>query len=381
MTNDDKLKNILKLKNELEKELEKKGLKKINKKIKKEKTNDLESIKKLKEKIIKKANITKDKSFTIFDINMQDYDASIEEILNSLKTFSIDNKIYKALLFLLESKFDEVEKILKDKDIYSKYNFFLSKLYKRENISNEIVEFIKSYPQSIYPFILLLEYYLIKGTSTNFSKILSQLSKIDSFFSIILSAYRKKLDEDEVVKTTIKTKKFLPLLLYFLKAKNFEPEKTKSYCLNTNYSLINGTPPTKKEYCIKAVFANAAWSILNDYELRLDTLKKFEKTPEYNLFFGFFYFNNQIIEKSKLFFEKFEKQVERYSIKLFNRKHTHIGLKQFCYIPREYTKEVHGNLLEIVENNTEYDFFVEYYDPEIVRLLFSEKHCKLVYGG
>ncbi|ONN27795.1 hypothetical protein XJ44_02175 [Thermosipho affectus] len=378
MEKEDKLKNILELKKKLEKELVKTGKKK-KEKIKNNPKSG-KDIKKLKEKLIKKANISKEDSYTIFDINKQDYDASIEEIINTLRKFSTTDKIFLALINILEGNFDEASKFLNQNTVISKYNLLLTKLYKKQNISNEIVEFIKNNTHSIYPYLLLLEYYIANGLSKNFSKILSQLSNIDSFFKIILDAYMGNQIDTNTLKNIIKTKVFPSLTLFFIKKKNFESENTKSFCLNTNYSLIEGKIPPNRPYCIKSVFANTAWALLNGREINLNNLKRFEKTPEYNLFFGFFYYNNNLFEKSKIFFSKFENQVEKYEIKLLFKKETFVGLKQFYYIPRGYQKKLSGNIFDIIHQNPEYDFYVEYFDPEVVRLLFSEKHCKLIYG-
>lgn len=387
--NDDKLKNILKLKEELEKDLIKKGKIKNKSEQKSRKVQDLEQMKIIKEKIIKEANLAADKTLSIFDINSQDYDSSVMDVIKTLRKFLINEKspekrtLFLAILNILEGNFEKNKTLLENQnDVIFKYNYLLSRMYNREDVIKEIIQFVKNFPDSIYPYLLLLEYYLIEGNFSNFSKILSLTSKINNFFKIIYQVYTNTLEDVGIVKSVVMHKKFTELLLYIIKQKSLETENTKSYCLNVNYSKKEGTIPNPKEYCIKANFAQAAWSIVNNRKFDESKLKIFEKTPEYNLFYGFYYLNKQELENAKKYFEKFENQVENVSVKIIAKTTSYIGMRQFYQnIKSNIFKEERGKILEVINNYPLHDFIVEYFDPEIVRLLFAEKHCCIVYGG
>ncbi|QTA38842.1 hypothetical protein JYK00_04875 [Thermosipho ferrireducens] len=386
---DDKLKNILKLKEELEKDLKKKGLiKKIEKRSGSGKGKDSIS-KELREKIMGFANILPEKSYSIFDINSQDYDADIESVKRTLKKFSAESRdlwkvnIYNGLIELLDGNFKVAFEKFKESDHFiGEYNAILSELYDGKNVAQEILNFIKQYPKSIYPYLLLLEYELSQGNSNQFSRILNILEKMSKVFAFVKDVYMKKKNE-ESLKFMIREKLFIPLIFLFnayISGESPDKFQSKHTCLAFHKSYLKGDYFSKiPKYCVKGNMAVAAKSYLSGKEIDLDFLNLFAKTPEYKLFFGFYYYNKNEKDKAKKFFEDFENSVEFFEIHVKELKDKKVGIRQFFQFFTGSTIVKMGifSALEKFENK---DLFVHYYDSEMIRLLFSEKHCKSLYG-
>jgi len=132
--------------------------------LKEKKTNkqpssvDEETIKKLRESIVTTAHLAEDKSLTLYDINFQDYDASIDDIIKTLRTFMMRTTnmnwkiIYEGLIRLLEGNISKAkESFQQASGIETNYNRLLSAMYNGEDISQEAITFLKNNPEQIYP--------------------------------------------------------------------------------------------------------------------------------------------------------------------------------------------------------------------------------------
>ena len=189
---DEKLKNLMKLKAEIEKDLEKKGLARGKKETQKASSVDETVLKKLRENTVVSAQIKEEDSLTLYNINAQDYASDLEEIERAIKNFQMKTSdmnrkiIFEGLIDLLHGEFEKAKNSFsKVKSIESYYNLLLTKIYGGEEITNDITQFLKGYPDSIYPLLLLLEFELLRGNPTNIEKVLSILAKRSLFWSMI----------------------------------------------------------------------------------------------------------------------------------------------------------------------------------------------------
>ncbi|WP_448384839.1 hypothetical protein [Fervidobacterium sp.] len=388
---DDKLRNLMKLKEELEKDLKKKGLLKEKKTDKqKPSTVDEETIKKLRESIVTTAHLSEDKSLTLYDINFQDYDASIDDVLKTLKTFmmrvtNINWKIiYEGLIRLLEGSISKAkESFQQASGVEANYNRLLSAMYNGEDISQEAITFLKNNPEQIYPLLLLLERELLKGTGDGIEKILTLLARKSSIWNLVYEMYLNKATE-ETLNAAVREKGFATLVVLlgvYIDSNRDYPIQNHT-CLNVHKAYLRGETITAPEWCVFGQLAIEARKFLAGYQVDLNKIRKFEKTPEGKLFLGMFYYNMKNRTITEQYLKAFEGQVSEYKIYAKPLKQSKIGMEQFIHLPRDFqpVNESKG-ILEFIEKNPGYDIYISFRSTEFVRLVFSEEHCKINYSS
>jgi len=388
---DEKLKNVLKLKQELEKDLKKKGLlKNDTQERQKSSTVDEETMKRLKESVITTANITDEKSLTLYDINYQDYDANIPDLVKTLKSFSVKSSninhklIFEGIVKMLDGDVKKAGESFKQASgIEAKYNALLSSIYSGEDQSQDIVAFLKQNPESIYPLLLLLEREILKGTCDGVGKITNLLSKKSPFWAFIHELYLENAS-DETLATAVREKGFAALVMLL----SIYIDKTKDYpiqnhtCLNVHKAYLRGETITAPDWCVFGQLATEARKYIAGYKLDLSKIQRFEKTPEAKLLLGMVYINEKNTTLATQYIQSFEKQVGTYSLYVKPLKQSKIGMEQFIHIPTEFEPlDNQMSILDFVSNNPGYDIYVKYRNIEFVRLVFSEEHCKINYSA
>ncbi|MGQ9856108.1 MAG: hypothetical protein ACUVQF_05175 [Fervidobacterium sp.] len=387
---EDKLKNIMKLKEELEKDLKKKGLLKDKKQeTSKSSTVDESTMKRLKESVVKSSHIVPEESLTLYNINLQDYDASIEDVIKALRIFSVKTTnmnhklIFEGLIKLLEGNAKGAkESFSQAQGIEAQYNRLLASLYNGEDVSQELAIFLKSYPDSIYPLLLILERELLKGTADGIEKILTILAKRSPFWNLIYELF-KDIYSEESVTLAVREKIFasLILLLFVYVDRTKDLPIQNHNCLNVHKAFLRGETISAPEWCIFGRIASEARRYLAGYRIEISSLRNIEKSPEGKLFLGFVYLN----EKNRVFAEQyinaFEKQVGDYKLYKKPLKQSKIGIEQFIAFPSDFEPvEEKISIIEFVTKNPGYDIYVRYRKFEFVRLVFSEEHCKINYS-
>jgi len=388
---DDKLRNLMRLKEELEKDLKKKGLLKEKKTDKqKQSTVDEETIKKLRESVVTTAHLSEDKSLTLYDINFQDYDASIDDVLKTLKTFmmrvtNINWKIiYEGLIRLLEGNISQAkESFQQASGIEANYNRLLSAMYSAEDISQEAITFLKNNPEQIYPLLLLLERELLKGTCDGIEKILTLLARKSSLWNLIYEMYLNKATE-ESLNTAVRERGFATLVVLlgvYIDSSRDYPIQNHT-CLNVHKAYLRGETITAPEWCVFGQLAIEARKFLAGYQVDLSKIRKFEKSPEGKLFLGMLYYNMNNRTIAEQYLKAFEAQVGEYQIYAKPLKQSKIGMEQFIHLPRDFQPvSENKGILDIIEKNPGYDIYISFRSTEFVRLVFSEEHCKINYSS
>lgn len=387
---DEKLKNLMKLKAEIEKDLEKKGLARGKKETQKASPVDETVLKKLRENIVVSAQIKEEDSLTLYNINAQDYASDLEEIERAIKNFQMKTSdmnrkiIFEGLIDLLHGELEKAKNSFsKVKSIESYYNLLLTKIYGGEEITNDITQFLKGYPDSIYPLLLLLEFELLRGNPTNIEKVLSILAKRSLFWSMINALYTNTATDDNVNKA-IRERVFSSLVV--LLSVYIDP--TKEYpiqshtCLNVHKAYLRGETIQAPNWCLFGQLITESRRYLAGYKIELERIKRFERAPETKLFLGFFFYNEGNYAVAKEYFRRFERQVEQYKICLKPLKQSKIGMEQFTGIPRDFQelKEEPSGILETIQSHKDCDFYIYFRDLEFVRLVFSEEHCAINYN-
>ncbi|MEN3042082.1 MAG: hypothetical protein ABDH59_02085 [Fervidobacterium sp.] len=386
---DEKLKNIMKLKAELEKDLKKKGLLKEKSKESKDLKYDEEAVRKIKENITTSAHITEEGSLSIYDINFQDYDASIDSIEKTLRIFSQKTAnlnwklIFEGLSSMLSGDLKKAHSSFEQASgIEAQYNKLLTELYVGQDISQQLVAFVKNNPDSIYPLLLLLERELLKGTADGIEKVLLLLTKKSSFWNLIYRMYTNLANADDVAKA-VREKGFASLILllsvYIDNSRDYPLQNHT--CLNVHKSYLKGETSTAPEWCLFGQLIIAARKYLSGYKIDVQKLRRFEKSPEMKLFLGFLHYNEKNTSLAREYFKAFETQVGRYKIYTKPLRHSKIGMEQFIAIPNDFKELAAENLsiTDFLKDNTSVDLYISYRNHEFLRLVFSEKHCKINY--
>lgn len=386
---DEKLQNIMKLKEELERDLKKKGLLKEKNKDTKETKYDEETIKKLKENITAGAHIKEEESLTIYDINYQDYDASIDSIERTLKLFlqkttNLNRKfLLEGLIYLITGNLKKaISSFEQGASIEAQYNKLLTELYLGQENSQQIISFLKNNPDSIYPLILLIERELIKGTGDGIEKILQLLAKKSAFWNLIHQMYLNTASSDDVSKA-VREKGFASLVLllsvYVDSSKDYPVQNHT--CLNVHKSFLRSESASAPEWCLFGQIMIAARKYLAGYRVDIQNLRKFEKSPEMKLFLGFLHYNEKNLPVAKEYFRMFEMQVGKFKIFTKSLKQPKVGMEQFIALPSDFTQLAAENIsiLEFLKNNPSVDVYINYRNFEVLRLVFSEEHCRINY--
>ena len=385
----EKLKNLMKLKEEMEKDLEKKGIFRGKRETQKTSAVDETVLKKLRENVVVSAQLKEEESLTFYNINAQDYGSDLEAIEKAVRNFQIRTSdanrriIFEGLLSLLNGEFEKAKRSFSQVNtVEAHYDMSLAKLYNGEDISNDIAQLLKGYSDSIYPLLLLLESELLRGSSLNIEKVLTILARRSLFWNLISSMYTGTADE-ETINKAIRERIFSSLVLMlsvYIDSSRDYPMQSHT-CLNVHKAYLRGETIQAPNWCLFGQLASEARKYLAGYKVDLGKLKKFERAPETKLFLGFLFYNDGNYTAAQEYFKKFEMQVDQYTIYGKPLKQSKIGIEQFTGLPRDFAEinMVPGGIFETIQSYKGYDFYVYFKNLEFVRLVFSEEHCKINY--
>ncbi len=258
----------------------------------------------------------------------------------------------------------------------------LTELYLGQDISQQVVSFLKNNPDSIYPLLLLVERELTKGTADGIEKILQLLSKKSAFWNLIYEMYLNSANSDDVAKA-IRDKGFASLVLLL----SVYVDNTRDYpvqnhsCLNVHKSFLRGETASAPEWCLFGQIMVAARKYLSGYKIEIQNLRKFEKAPEMKLFLGFLHYNEKNLPVAREYFKMFETQVGRFKIFTKSLKQSKVGMEQFIALPNDFTQLAAENtsIIDFLKDNPSVDVYINYRNYESLRLVFSEEHCKINY--
>ena len=416
---DPKLLSILKLKEELEKDLKKMG--KFSEKpiMRKESSN---VSRKVKIELTPSSVVDPSKINSLFDINYQDYGASDESIIKALKkavvkTGSVKKRILtEGIIKLLDRKFDEAIKIFSENsDPEFKYMLGVTKLYKGDaDILDYTVNFLKTDTKSFYPFLLMAEILISLGRYSEAAKFLEASFKLSKnpYIGLVHNLYignhgvAKKLFNICTSRGGFKT--LLALLSIYLepdydKAKKITESvlKKDDACTTSIGGFWTGKIPSNAlerfPYCPRiAVYklSSKYYSGENISESIRSYLSKFID-PLVTLFLGFYYFNEGKKEEADKHFKRFLNMIESVKVSIIKARTISkpVGIRMF-HAPVDgaviktlstLSYDSLNNILMELTTSTGYrkyelDVKVKFNDPEILRLLFGSRHCRMIYG-
>ncbi len=392
-SDEDKLENVRKLKEEMEKELKKKGLLRDDKVQKNKKVDyeDEEIVNKLKQSITQ-THLDINESLSLYLINSKDYDASMENVLRTLEIFiqrasDVEKKlIYTGLVKLLRKDFKgAINEFSSTASIQGRYNYLVAGLYSGNNVSVEIANFLKSNPNSIEPFLLLVEKTLIDGDLESLEKVLKALSKLSQFWEIVYALYTQTAEEETLSKATRERIFSALVFLYTQYVRNqSDLSRSNNTCLSVHRAILRGETVTTPEFCIVGNLYNEAKRYLREGKIEISKVNKFIQTPEGMLFLGFYFFNEGQNTMAKKYFDNFKNKVKDYEIILTELKYNKVGMTQFLNQKVFNIVGEKSDTNDIFEACNKYkgrEIIVKYKNPEFVRLVFSEEHCFLLYSG
>ncbi len=391
-SDEDKLENVRKLKEEMEKELRKKGLLREDKVQKNKKVDyeDEEIVSKLKQSVTQ-THLDINESLSLYLINSKDYDASMENVLRTLEIFiqratDVEKKlIYTGLVKLLRKDFKgAINEFSNTVSIQGRYNYLVTGLYSGNNVSVEIANFLKSNPNSIEPFLLLAEKTLIDGDLESLEKVLKALSKLSPFWELVYTLYTQTAEEENLSKATRERIFSALVFLYanYVRNQN-EVSISNNTCLSVHRAILRGETVTTPEFCIVGNLYNEARRYIREGKIEISKVNKFIQTIEGTLFLSFYFFNEGQNTMAKKYFGNFKNKVKDYEIILTELKYNKVGMTQFLN-PKVFNivgeKSDTNDIFEACNKYKGREIIVKYKNPEFVRLVFSEEHCCLLYS-
>ncbi len=417
--NDEKLLKILKLKEEFEKDLRKMGKLKEKPKPKRESPG---LSKKIKVELTPPALVDASKVNTLFDINFQDYGASDESVIRALKKTIVKvgnikkRALIEGIVKLLEKKLEEAAEVFSRFTAPEfKYMLGVTKLYRGDTDTLDYtVKFLKTDSTSFYPYLLMTEVLISLGRYQEATKFIEAAFKVSKnpYIGLVHNIYT---DNYEVAKKlfTICTnrggfKTLLAILSIHLepdyeKAKKIAESilKKEDACTINVGSYWTGKIPSntleKFSYCPRiAVYeiSKKYYAGENISEYVENSLSKFID-PVVSLFLGFYYFNEGKKKEADQHFNRFNSMVENIraiiikpgmiskftGVRMF---HTPVSGTEIKVLSSLTYDSLNSTLNEIVLSTgyrrDELDVKVTFKDPEMLKLLFGSRHCRMIYG-
>lgn len=387
---DEKLKNIMKLRAEIEKDLKKRGLLRERKDEGKQSNVDEATMKRLKESVVSGAHISEEKSLTTYDINAQDYDASVENVVKTLRTFVSRTEnmnrrlVFDGLVKMLSGDLrGAAQTFAQSPTIEARYNFILSRLLGGEDVTHEVAGFLKDYPDSVYPLLLILQVELYRGNVTGVGKVIGVLSKRSSFWDLVHALFTGEASDEQLGRAT-RDHAFssLVVLLSVYVDRSREYPIQSHTCLNVHKALLRGETIQCPAWCVVGSLAMEARRYLSGYRIDLEKVRKFERTPEGALFLGFLFYNEKKFSMAEEYFSRFSSMVGTYDVHVGHLRHSRVGMEQFISIfdTRNLQKLPPGTTIaQALQENQGYDVFVCCNKIEFARLVFSDEFCSVLY--
>ncbi len=410
---DPKLKNILKLKEAFEKELVKMG----KLKPKPKSTSSKPSVR-LNIEIAPAATVSAAETWTVIDLNRQDYDATDASIIKALrqtmgKVGDIRQRtIVDGILKFLQGDYVGAKEVFSrfESDEF-RYMLGVTKFYSGDPDSlSYAVKFLKERSTVFYPYILMSEIMLGLGRYSEAEKFFEAAAKVSKnvYLHLILGVYREDPSSKKLFPIAVNKRGYKSLLaiMSIFMENNFEKakkiaeslSKRENSCCRYIASFWGGA--FKSEDSQKFAFCPRIMLMKWAREFEEDRLEgNPRETSKWNdpfvdLFLALYSFNLGEDNSADEYFKKFEssvkikrkyvyrsgKMVKKYGMVMF---YEPIDPEPLAEIP-SLRSSVIRETMERVSNETKLgkehiDIYVEFRDPEILRLFFGQRHCKNLY--
>ncbi|MDK2945907.1 MAG: hypothetical protein PWQ85_679 [Geotoga sp.] len=399
----DKLKNIYKLRNQFKKDLSKKGINyESNEEMKKKKTTiynyDLES-NTLNIPIIKLKTWM---DFVIYDINISDEKLSLyfENRLSSKSPSEYNNQF--GLMHLLRNDFEKAENFfLSGRDIESLFNLGVLKVFRGDQ---DKLKFAKSLVEkkknSHYPYFLMGLIFLKENKfeyAYKFIKIAGELSNY-TFVNMAINLYNKNFKEvgSLISKAFLegRAKKTVSLFIYYNSQFTKDVDKSTSALSAVKKDefpctkCIQAFNSNKSDYSIEnyCLFSNKIFSYVDQNKIKIGVADNFE-----NNFLKFYNMKNY--KGADSIFDKMVEMFGSLDIVLFKTKVNLVkkGLKTNGFFNEDsgYRIRLKGpnyseELNKIIDGfsrkyRSYFDFIIDIPFYESLRLLYGWKTCKRIY--
>ncbi len=410
---DPKLRNILKLKEAFEKELIKMGKMKPRRK-----SSIAKPSTRLNIDIAPPATVNAADTWTVLDLNRQDYDASDASIVKALrqtmgKVKDIKQRtILDGILKFLQRDYQAAKEVFSrfDDDEY-RYMLGLTKFYSRDPDSlNYAVNFLKERSTVFYPYILISEIMLGLGRYSDAERFFEAAAKVSRnvYLHLTLGIYREEQSYKKLFPIAVNKggyKSLLAIMSIFME-NNFEKakkiadslSKRENSCCRYISSFWGGIFKNEDfkrfSFCPRITLVKWAREFEEDkLEVNPEESGKWND-PLYYLFLAFYFLNIDDDKSADRYFEKFESSVRVKRSFVFRSGEAvgKVGMAIFYKpidpeplldIPALKSDVVKEMLKEASEGNNinekHLDVFVRFRDPEILRLFFGQRHCKNIY--
>ncbi len=413
-----KLLNILKLKEAFEKELEKKG--KLKKTVKK-KTEKKQPSVKLKIDVGPPAMVDASAVNTILDINRQDYDASDSAVVKALKkTLNKVGNIKKRLLIegiidLLNGDHDKALEVFgRFADDEFRYMKGVALLYKGDpNVIEYAVKFLRDRSTNYLPYILMAEVLLSYEKYKDAVKFFSTAAKIskDPYFLLMSSVYNddqltaKKLFPYCVNKGGYKL--LVAILSIFTDMDSEKADKLSRSLIDKEnacckyHALYWSSYEISKEdekfpFCSRIKFMKVARQVYNGEMDSIPVELMIYSDPLKYLLSGIYEYNRENYGSADEHFKSFSENVEFLNVEFIRQGAKTVkvfGMQQFfkyvygdvVHTVSELSSKVLNESLEFLVKEKKFkkeelDLRVKFKDPEFLKMLFGQRHCKFIYS-
>ena len=412
---DPRLKNILKLKEAFEKELMKMG--KLKPKPKKESTSA--SKLKINVEIAPSALVNAADTWTVIDLNRQDYDASDAAIAKALRKTIVkvgdirQRTMVEGIIKLLEGDYEGAKEVFSrfDSEEY-KYMLGVAKLYSGDpEVLKYAIDFLKKNPSSMYPYLLMSEIMIGLGRYQEAERFFEAAAKIskDVYINLVLGVYREDPAAGKLFPIAVNKRGYKALLAILSIFMEKDSEKAKKIaesiskrdhsCCRYISSYWGGTFKSEdaKKYPFCPRINVIRWA--RDFEAeKLDSDPRENAPwtdPLVDLFLGFYSMNVGEDDKAEEYFESFRSKVEikkayifrsgkmvkKFGVRMFYEPMRPDPVLLFSDLSAKGIRQAFKEAMDMTKLGMEHlDVFVDFRDPDILRLFFGQRHCKHLYG-
>ncbi|GEM_PF-4683698 len=411
---DPKLKNILKLKEAFEKELVKMGKLKP-----KPKTSSSKPSVKLNIDIAPAATVSATDTWTVLDLNRQDYDATDASIIKALrqslgKVGDIRQRtIVDGIIKLLQGDYESA------KDVFSRfdgdefrYMLGVTKLYSGDpDTLSYAVKFLKERSTVFYPYLLMSEIMMGLGRYSDAEKFFEAAAKIskDIYLYLVLGVYREEPSARKLFPIAVNKrgyKSLLAIISIFIE-KNLEKAKKIAESLSKRENSccryiasfwgnsFRSEDSQKFGFCPRITLMKWAKDFEED-RLEGDPRKASKwNDPFSDLFSALYSFDIGEYNSADEYFRKFEssvkikkrylyrsgKMVKKHGMTMFYEPMDPEPLVEISVLSSSEIRKTMDRVSKEMKLGKEHiDIYVDFRDPEILKLFFGQRHCSHLYG-
>lgn len=387
---DERILNLLRLKEEMEKELKKRGL------LRDQRGGQRQHVSQPKIEIEPEIDLPVEKIWALYDLNYYAYGFADEILQKSLqrKLYSVKDEDHRyVLLNLIKLLRGERIESPRTVSIYTESLKILSELYSmQDDVIKDTVHLLKNYPSHPLAYLTAAEVFLAFGKFLEAYKLFQMYSDLtkDPYVALVIEAYMEGQFDSSTFATCVSRDGYKSMLLIISALTEAEEklmkiapvlEKRNFACAQYVSSLNKGKASESFPYCSRLLIYREALKfvqskdvdqallervavkdplarlLLVSINLKSDPTKSFEQLRALLKSVGeIFYVETEVTDKPPLVKNVIE--LRRVS-------------KNFQILSKE--EEVEEFLKTISSNKDAWIFFK---DPEYLRLYFGERHCR-----